>query len=245
MIDITAISGIVALVVAIVGAVKTVYNEFFEKNKKRKLEYYECILKPFIVAYKKNTDISATIFVNSRGARDNDNIPKYIFYLLDCKSKKDQTLPSEIDSLDELEDAGTEELRKNDDILRKVLIYDYLSIYPNDRNTKLHIFDIVQKFCEYLIFAMSFAFLFACAFLVTSILISIITWLFTQSVDIDICDIVRTAIISVVSGFLGLIAIYSSDWFGHDMYTFSKRGAKARIDSRVKKYDRWINGYIL
>ena len=71
------------------------------------------MLKPFVVAYKINLDINITSFVYSKVDRSNDNIPKYVFYLIDKCQKED-----------EIEDKCID----NQNILKKVLIHDYFNL---------------------------------------------------------------------------------------------------------------------
>ena len=52
MLDI--VSKIVALIVAIIGAITTIFNVFFKGEQKRKEGYYTKLLKPFAIAYKRD-----------------------------------------------------------------------------------------------------------------------------------------------------------------------------------------------
>ena len=63
MLDIA--SKLVALIVAAVGAITTIFNVFFKGERKRKEAYYDCLLKPFAIAYKKDPNINTVAFVQS------------------------------------------------------------------------------------------------------------------------------------------------------------------------------------
>ena len=81
MLDI--VSKIVALIVAIIGAITTIFNVFFKGEQKRKEGYYTKLLKPFAIAYKRDPNINAIDFVKHKVTPEDDEIPKYVFYLLD------------------------------------------------------------------------------------------------------------------------------------------------------------------
>ncbi|HBG2118006.1 TPA: hypothetical protein OLY09_003726 [Clostridioides difficile] len=83
---------------------------FKAEQKKRELyldKYFEKLLTPYILEYKKNNTINSVKFIKKRYTIKDYYIPSYIFYLV--------------------------ENNKNED-LKKVLNVDYINNYPNNKN---------------------------------------------------------------------------------------------------------------
>jgi len=219
MIDIA--SKIVALIVATIGAATTIFNIFFKGERGRKQEYYNGILKPFAVAYKKDPSINAIDFVKNRAEHGNDNIPKYIFYLID--SQDDDTL------------------------LKKVLIDDYLNLYPNEYNKKRNLFETVNKLLDYLMFLLLFLFVFMGALVMTSGSMTLISFLFAEKLPplVDWWNGIKETLIGIAISLVGLIPVKLSEWLSKDMYTVKKSRIQKMITKKARRYDRSFDDYIL
>ena len=219
MIDIA--SKIVALIVASIGAATTIFNIFFKGERGRKQEYYNGILKPFAVAYKKDPSINAIDFVKNRAEHGNDNIPKYIFYLID--SQDDDTL------------------------LKKVLIDDYLNLYPNEYNKKRNLFETVNKLLDYLMFLLLFLFVFMGALVMTSGSMTLISFLFAEKLPplVDWWNGIKETLIGIAISLVGLIPVKLSEWLSKDMYTVKKSRIQKMITKKARRYDRSFDDYIL
>lgn len=74
---------VIALAISIAGILTTIYRMVFVKRKRRQQAYYQKLLKLFIKAYHENNHINAVEFINEKVERNDDDIPKYIFYLMD------------------------------------------------------------------------------------------------------------------------------------------------------------------
>lgn len=222
MLDIA--SKIVALVVATIGAATTVFNIFFKGERGRKQAYYDSILKPFAVAYKKDPSTNAIEFVKGRAEQDNDNIPKYIFYLVDMQLNQD-----------------------DDTRLKKVLIDDYLNLYPNEYNKKRNLFETVHKLLDYLMFLLLFLFVFMGALVMTSGIMTLISFLFAETPHpfTDWWEGIKEALIGIGISLIGLIPVKLSEWLSKDMYTVKKSRIQKMINKKVRRYDRSFDDYIL
>ena len=222
MIDI--VSKIVALIVATVGAATTVFNIFFKGDRGRKQAYYDSILKPFAVAYKKDPATNAIEFVKSRAERDNDNIPKYIFYIVDMQPTQD-----------------------DDSLLKKVLIDDYLNLYPNDYNNKRNVFETVQKLLDYMMFILLFLFIFIGAFVMTSGITTLISFLFAETLPpfADWWNGIKEALVGIAISLTGVFPVKLSEWLSKDMYTVKKSRIQKLINKKVRRYDRNFDDCVL
>ena len=125
---------VIAAISAVIGVTATIYKILFRSDAKRVEKYYEEILKPFIIDYHKDRNMNVINFLDNKAERDNDVIPKYIFYLIDNGKEKSEDL-------------------------KKVLLYDYIDIYPNDNNKMLRFMEMISKFLAFVMVAMSFSFL--------------------------------------------------------------------------------------
>lgn len=125
------------VIISIVVSIITVYKTFFKKNSKRENEYYQSVLQPFVKRMKKQGSAYAIKKLKKCIKRDDDNIPKYIFYLIDkADSQKDSS--------------------KTDRDLEKVLLYDYCELYPNS-DSKFHkILDMGSRILNYLMIFVAF-----------------------------------------------------------------------------------------
>lgn len=240
-------SKIVALVVATIGAGTTVYNIFFKDEHGRKQTYYECLLKPFVTAYKKNTDMCAIEFVKSKVERDNDNIPKYIFYLIDSQTTQSKEILMKPDAQKQLEERSNSAAQENDEKLRKVLIDDYMHLYSNEYNKKRNVFETVHKLLDYLMFLLLFLFVFYGVLMMTSGILSSASFLFTETVEhtSDWLQGFGDVLMGVVVSFVGLIPVKLSEWFSKDMYTVKKKRIQKIIDKKVRRYDRFLDDYVI
>lgn len=218
MIDIA--SKIVALIVATIGAATTIFNIFFKGERGRKQEYYNDILKPFAVAYKKDPSTNAIDFVKSRAEHGNDNIPKYIFYLVDSQ---------------------------DDILLKKVLIDDYLNLYPNEYNKKRNLFETVNKLLDYLMFLLLFLFVFMGALVMTSGIMTLVSFLFAETLPplVDWWNGIKETLIGIAISLVGLIPVKLSEWLSKDMYTVKKSRIQKMINKKARRYDRSFDDYIL
>lgn len=239
MLDIA--SKIVALVVAAVGAITTIFNVFFQGERKRKQKYYESLLKPFAVAYQRDPNINTVAFVQSRVNREDDSIPKYIFFLVDSqKLEEDDLVKKQANN-------ETKELSTDRDRLKKVLIHDYFNFYPNEYNKKRNLFEAVQKILTYLMFLLTFLFIFLGAFLIASGAIMLISCLFAviSKVPADWCGAVKYTLVGLVVSFAGLLPIKISEFQSGDIYSVKKKKINKEINKKVSRFNKHSGEYIL
>ena len=116
---------VIALAISIAGILTTIYRMVFVKRKRRQQAYYQKLLKLFIKAYHENNHINAVEFINEKVERNDDDIPKYIFYLMD---------------------------QNENIILKQVLIYDYFDLYHNDGTMMIYGMRILPQGLIYILF---------------------------------------------------------------------------------------------
>lgn len=241
------VSKTVSLVVATIGAGTTIYKILFKNEYSRKQAYYKSLLKPFIVAYKKNPDMSVVEFVKSNAKYDNDNIPKYIFYLVDAKAALSEEMTTQQNSQAQPENNVNCATQNSEEKLRKVLIDDYLALYSNEYSKKRNVFEIVHKSLNYLLFLLSFLFIFYGTLRITNGIVSLVSFLFADTFSPVgnwlLC--IGEALFGIAVSFTGLFPIKISEWRGKDMYSIKKKPIQKLIHEKVRRYDRHFDNYVL
>lgn len=112
-------------------------------------------MKPFIKAYHKDKDINIVKFLNKKVQRDNDAIPKYIFYQLDKEKSED---------------------------LKKTLLYDYSCIYPNESNKIMKFIETFEKLLKFITLVLSFTLFIFATICLSFTLILFILYLFGSNI---------------------------------------------------------------
>lgn len=217
----TVANEIIALIVATIGATTTIFNIFFKGERRRKQAYYDRLLRPFFVAYKKNSSIDAKEFVENNVERDDDDVPKYIFYLVDTQTCEDD--------------------------LKKVMIDDYFNLYPNEYNKKRSLFQTVHKLIDYVMFLLLFLFAFFGALVITSGFMTLITLVFAEETSVlgDWWNGIKELLIGAAISFAGLIPVKISEWLSEDMYSVKRKYVRKTIKRKIRRYDRCFNDYII
>lgn len=215
---------ILAIITSVIGSITAIYKIGFKTNHKRTEEYYQKILIPFVTKYKKDNNINTIRFLDKKLKVKNENVPKYIFYLMD-------------------------EQRETD--LKKVLIYDYLDIYHNDNATMNQILRSINKALSYVMFFLSFIFLYFGIMSIMIVFYSIITDAFYDIKGINsiqlsnsewnIWQIIIGAIFIVCSF---LLIIFVKFW-NEDMYTVKKDKIEKIISKKVRIYDKRKDNYVV
>lgn len=232
MFDLDTISKVIVLVSAIIGAGTAFYNVFLKGEHSRKQEYYKEVLKPFLVEYSKNPNISAVGFIRSRVDRNNDNIPKYIFCLADSTYLQGEETNSKPFS----QVQQKEEAEKNEK-LRKVLLYDYWKMYPNVYNRKLALFKTVRNMLSAVIFLMSYCFIFLGATKVARGVLLVVPG------DTAVVILLAKMLLNILGGFgiafVGVIPVWISDRLVYDdMYTTKKKRIDKLIEKKISEFEK-------
>lgn len=216
------INGIITTITTVIGSGTIIYNLLLRDSRKRKAQYYEELLKPFVVEYKSNLDITMTSFLNNKADCSNDNIPKYVFYLIDKCQKENKIEDKSID---------------NQEIIKKVLIYDYFDLYSNEYNKKIHIFEVIKKLVTYIMILTSFVFLFSSVWYTSNFMIE-----FAKE---RIINNYSNLLFGIKCLFLSVIFALLPDFFYDDMYTTKKHKIEKLINKKVKRYDKVQDKYFL
>ena len=205
---------VIAAISAVIGVTATIYKMLFRSDAKRVEKYYEEILKPFIIDYHKDRNMNVINFLDNKAERDNDVIPKYIFYLIDNGKEKSEDL-------------------------KKVLLYDYIDIYPNDNNKMLRFMEMISKFLAFVMVAMAFSFL-----LYGAVCISFSLILFLQFISENIRLAFELLGLSIICLAFSGVSIQITRLINEDMYTLKEKRMRKLIQRKTKYYDKNITKYI-
>ena len=217
---------VISVITSLIGCVTLFVKTFFGKSQKRERGYYEKVLKPYVLELSKNKKLSTLNIVKGLVDRKDDDIPKYIFYLLDN---------------------GQEEK------LNKVRICDYWSLYPNDNNTVYKVGDGFMKLWYYGLIVGAFYFMVcACLYFVNG-LSSVISLLndFFQNKMLEgglregVKDVLEVFVTSAFCLVFGIGATKFSDFLNEDRYEIKTKRIIAIIEKRVKKYDKLSDEFII
>lgn len=211
MID--TIQGVIAVIVAAIGALTTIYKLGFKKNRFRTKKYYKSLLRPFKIACENNSDINAIRFIKKNTKRDNDNIPAYIFYLVKI-------------------DDGER--------LKKVLLYDYYAYYPNDFNKMGGIRNNINKTIVYFLWIVAHIFLLYAATFAAVIFFFVI--LNVSGKINEIVNLIRMPFIfSLISLIFSFICLFAADFCDKDIYTLKGKKLEKIINEKIKLYEKGKN----
>lgn len=207
------ITSIAAAISAILGSIITIYKLILKNEEKRIKTYYEELLKPFVNAYHKNKNINIIKYLNKKAKRNNDAIPKYIFYQLDKKESEN---------------------------LKKILLYDYSCIYPNDANKIMKFVEMFEKTLYLILFVSSFTLFIFATICLSFTLILFILYLFGS--NIAFLDLLW---LSIACFTLSIIIIQIYKVMDIDMYTLKECRIQKLINRKIKSYNKNSDKYIL
>lgn len=215
------LESIIGCITAIVGLVTLIITEYKRNIYKQSKEdyYYRNLLKPFIKAYINKKDIDVMTFVKNTIKRDDDNIPKYIYYLIE---------------------------KKNPDLL-KVLIYDYCDLYQNEENRRVKLLNGISKCSYFVLFLMSLIMLLVGAYAVVEeiffICAKFLQLILEGYVEFqkgweDGIKLLIIVIICFASFFSANLVIRE---LNYDRYTIKKRKIKRIVNTCAKTYNKNVD----
>lgn len=213
----------ISVATSIVTFVTLIYNIGIKQGKSRERRYYEKILQPYIEEWSQNKEID-TILVVENLIKGDDDIPKYISYLINNKKDK-----------------------KSNEKLKKVLVYDYFCLYPNDVTSINGILDSILKICYYVLFATALISLFTGALCLESFFNSIILvgynfitkkgeMLGSNSIDPKACIYLLSTGIILIFVCMGVMKL--ANWINMDRYSLNKKKINSMIKRKCKRYDK-------
>ncbi len=202
-----------------------IYKLVIKNIHKREDEYYKKVLKPFIIEYSNNKNINAAKYIKRIVNREDDYVPKYIFYLLDNNSKEE---------------------------LKKVLIMDYFDLYNNDTNNIMRVSNYLQKALLYvgMIFVLIFlsvgiGLLVLC---ILSLIISLLCEICKSGVEgIKLIDWEMYINSGSAGGLCVLIGYGIAKLHlkvNIDRYSIKEKFIKKIIDKKVEEYRKYYNEYV-
>lgn len=219
------ISSFIAIISSLIAICTTIYKKIFKNGFKREQEYYRKVLLPYVEKNKSgNANALHEIIIQIK--RTDEYIPKYIWYLIDKSQNQ------------------TDNATSNDD-LHKVLIYDYLDIYPNDDNMMGRLAGIFTKILTFIIIFLAFTFLVSGSLHFATVINNLFL---VGSGQIDLSTINITngheLLLSLVCFGLYIATICIAMFINRDRYTTKKKKIKRMISGKVKVYDKRIKNYV-
>ncbi|WP_074116037.1 hypothetical protein [Clostridioides difficile] len=221
----------------IYGVVSTIFIAlivyFKAEQKKRELyldKYFEKLLTPYILEYKKNNTINSVKFIKKRHTIKDYYIPSYIFYLV--------------------------ENNKNED-LKKILSVDYIHNYPNNKNGINRALDKIAQvvnFALVLLYTALRIFIFCIILgLCFGILVFLIYFfktalshntIFEKDKLLTRNSFIWLMIMYLLYVFCGLMREYMTDgWY--DTYTRKRRCIEKNIIRKKKTYEKVSKKYYI
>ena len=222
-----SIQSIIAIATSAIVLLTTIYKICFKNEISRSAAYYNKVLVPFVIKYKKKSNIKPTKFLKSVVKRNNDNIPKYIFYLME---------------------------KEDDEKLKKVLIYDYFDIYNNDDNTMTRIMRGINRAIAYFLFFISFFALFESCYCMSIVVYTVLALgyqLISKEMNSLIIqtelkgNIFWMAVIAIILFGISLLCVVIAREINVDTYTLKEKKIKRLIERRVKTYDKKKEMFVL
>lgn len=220
----------ITLATSVITFITLIYNIVIKKGNNRERQYYEKILQPFIAKWSVNKQISAIDTIKGLVTSEDEDIPKYISYLI---SKEDE------------DDA--------DEKLKKVLCYDYTDIYPNDFSSIGKILNSFSKIMYYIMFLIALIFMFLMAIptsiFVGNIILACYDFIMNGGQFVDIINMIFSQceyllVIGVLFG-TSIILMKLANRVNIDRYSLSKKRIEAMIKKKVAKYDNNGNDYVI
>ncbi len=208
------VATITSTIVSMVSIIPIVKDKIFSIKRMRK--YYKKLIVPYVNEQIRNKDIKTCEFIKNRYKRTNENIPKYVTYLID---------------------------NNDNDRLNKVLLYDYCFIYKNERNNTLNFFNNFMGILKFIlnlstVIILVFSGLSFAMFLYLSgeALIN----LFNKNL-LDIRNPIPYLILFIFLFFLSLLMFKWNLKLSLDVYSLKLDDIKKNINDRIDWYDKQYN----
>lgn len=217
---------VISIITSLIGCVTLFVKTFFGKSQKREKGYYEKVLKPYALEVSKNKKVRTLSIVKSLVDRNDDDIPKYIFYLLDNEQEEE---------------------------LNKVLIYDYWSLYPNDDNTVYQVVDGFMKLVYYLLFFMAL-YSMVCGILYvlngfSEMLLLLIDLLRNGMIEGGIAkgilDVAKVFFVGACCLGVGVGIFIKNTSMNEDRYDIKTKKITSMIKRKVRRYDKSRDKFLI
>ena len=220
------VQAVITFILSLITFGTVIYKLIIKKTHKREDEYYDKVLKPFIIKYAKNKNINAVKCIREIVHREQDYVPKYIFYLLDNNRKEE---------------------------LKKVLIVDYFDLYNNDSNNIVRGSNYLQKALLYV--GMFFVLIFLSlgvgliVLYALSLLLSIIYEFIENGLQaIKYIDWKMHITGGIVGGSCILISFGMAKLYlkkNIDRYSIKESHINKIINKKVEGYRKYCGGYVV
>lgn len=224
--NIEKIEIIISVLLSLITFGTAIYKLVIKKTNNRKDEYYKKVLNTFIVKYKANENVNAVKFINAVVERDDDYVPKYVFYLIDSDRNED---------------------------LKKVLLNDYFDLYKNDINSLFIIGSFLGKVVFYAYFLLIFYFLGAGVGIIALSGINVILSIILGIIEGSGINILLMALWAEIKRiFFGIVCVAigyglmklnfncNTDW-----YSMKKKEIEKMIKNKLKECDKICDKYYI
>lgn len=124
--------------------------------------------------------------------------------------------------------------------LRKILLYDYSCIYPNDANKIMKFLEMLEKVLNFITLVLTFTlFIFATICLPFSLILFILSLFGSNIAFLDLF------FVSIVCFTISIFIIRIHKIIDKDMYTLKECKIQKLVNQKIKSYDKNGNKYIL
>lgn len=192
----------------VVSFILALFNKEHEKYNKNKEKYFDEFLVKFYAKYKAQKDINVEKFVEENYDCSMIYIPPYVHFLVENK-----------------------EYEK----VKKVLITDYLKLFPNFKNTVYKSITNIGNIVDFLYLLIIFAVL---GFSVVTI-IFFLGMAGLSGYNVSWKDVLLLFISAIVV--IGILAALKKYFDKDDIYTFNKERIEELINSRVDSFNALLD----
>lgn len=212
------ISTITSAIVSIVSVTPIIKDRIF--SIKRVRTYYKKLIIPYLNELIKNKNIDSCEFIKKQYKRTNENIPKYITYLVDIN---------------------------DNERLKKVLLYDYCFIYKNEKNNTLNFLNNFKSVTTFILNLLVIATLALSGLFITMFLYlscEEIINVFNKN-PFDFKNSISYLVLSVFLFLLSLFLFNIIPNLSQDAYTLKLYDIKKRVNEKVDWYDKNYNNHFI
>lgn len=203
-----------------IGAIGAFLFLYFDKEyngyKEVKKLYFEKVLVNYIGLYKKNKEINPIKFIKKNYTYKDYYIPPYIMYLMDQKEKIK---------------------------LHKVLIEDYKTNFPSERNSVINTVFKLFRITDLIYLLLYFGIIFMCFLAIFIGITSIFLVIFGGFENLDLFTTIVCLVLGIGGGWIfGKFRYFFKDRIAEDdEYSTNEEWIKKHIDKKVENYNHNSN----
>lgn len=206
----------VALISSIIAVLSSFIGMFKNYSNKKEEEYYEKIVKPFLLQSRCGFNKKAVDWLKENVKREDEYIPMYVHYALENEKEED---------------------------VYKVIYTDYIELYKNENFTKKKILEAVSRVLHYItMFLIIFLSVFSVIFLFVGAVV-LIWWGLSEifsniSFGVSLMDLLKIEIMGVVGFLYAILLNCLNNRIYPDRYVLKKESLKKVLCSKKRKYNK-------